>query len=334
MTRSVSAVILGIAASFALVALGGCAPMPPDAWRLEPIRHDNRSDGEIGPARFTDVTFAMRLTPDTAGGFWGESAGSWLHLDADGTALRRFDLGLDAPNPIYGISALTPTRLLVSAPAEGASGAIHLFDTATGSWETVYREIGILGDLAVRGDDVYIVEFAHEGRSGTFTVRRLDLRAPDSLVDASPPLPVPAGGSWLHDAVAIDVGPDGTLFLATSSERITVGPDGQVLERVPRETPYPLVAVGPEGTAVWSGGRVSTDEVPFRLTGGSAEAREVLAQIGCSGDALEVASGVSGLTLPFLCAPRGIAWLDPHAFVVSVGGESGAVLVRVDAPAA
>jgi hypothetical protein len=327
MTRTV-----GLLAGIAAVALlAGCAPVPADAWRLAPIRYDNRMDDESGPARLTDVTFPMRLAADTAGGVWGESAGSWLHLDADGVAVRRFNLGLDAPHPVNGLAALTPELLVVSAPADGASGGIHLFDTETGSWELLHSEQGLIGDVAVHDGEIHFVSFATG--DDEFTVRSLDADAPATPTDATPALPWPGAAYPIEASVAIDVSPEGELHVATQAERIVVDGAGTVLDRAPHESIVPVVAVGPDGTAVWSGGSEPQERAPFHVEIGSGEAREVIALVDdCASDTLVVGASVGSTTLPFLCSPRGIAWLSADAFLVSVGGESGAVLVRVALP--
>ena len=160
MTRPVPVPALGLVAALALLGVSGCATVGPESWRLDPISYDNRLEDEDVP-QLIDVTYPMRLVPDTAGGVWGESAGSWLHLDADGTTLRRFNLGIDEGprGPLHGLAALTPELLVVSAVAEDADGGIHLFDTTTGSWQTIRRESAIFGDIAVHDDQVYVVAF-------------------------------------------------------------------------------------------------------------------------------------------------------------------------------
>jgi hypothetical protein len=326
MTRTV-----GLLVGIAVVALlAACSPIPADAWRLAPVSYDNRMDGETGPARLTDVTFPMRLTPDTVGGVWGESGGSWLHLDADGQAVRRFNL-VDAPRPVNGLAALTPELLVVSAPTDGASGGIHLFDTVTGSWELLHSEQGLIGDVAVHDGDIYFVSFATG--DGAFTVRELDPDAPATPTDATPALPWPGAVYPIETSVAIDLSPDGDLHVATQAERVVVDRAGVVLDRAPHESVVPMVAVGPDGTVVWSGGSEPADPVPFHVETGSGEAHAVIALVDdCASDTLVVGAGTGGTTLPVLCGPRGIAWLSAEAFLVSVGGESGAALVRVARP--
>jgi hypothetical protein len=327
MTRTV----VSLAVFAALTLLAGCTPVPPDAWRIAPISYDNLSDVEDGTSRIIDVTYPMDLVPDTAGGLWGESAGSWLHLDADGTTIRRFNLDGDDGRPIFGLAALTPETLLVSTPPPDAGGGIQLFDTVAGTWELLHSEQALLGDLAVHDGGIYFVDFATG--DGSFTVRRLPVDGSAPARDATPSLPWPGTTGAIEDSVAIDVGPDGALYVATGEERIVVGPDGAVRERAVQQTRTPRVAVSPEGAVVWSGGPASSASIPVHVDGGSGEARAVLAQFqDCAGDTLVVGTGTGGTAMPFLCEPRGIAWTSAESFVVSVGGESGAVLARVTVP--
>jgi hypothetical protein len=322
----------GALAVAAIVGLAGCTTIPADAWQLTPIEYDNRIDGTSEPPQLRDTTYPMRLVSDTAGGLWGESSGSWLHLDADGVAVRRFNLDGDEPRPVHGFAALTPDLLVVSAPTDDASGGIHLFDTIDGSWDLLYRDRILLGDLAVHDGDVYVIAFATG--EGTFTVRRVPLDGAGAASDATAALPWPGAVHPIQSSVAIDIGPDGAFYLATEAERMIIEGDGTVRDRTPSESRTPQVAVGADGTPVWSGGDRPSSAVASQVTGGSAEARAVLDRHeSCTDDHVVVGSGPDATTLPFLCSPRGAAWLDPETFVVSMGGEDGAVLVRVGVPA-
>lgn len=228
--------------------------------------------------------------------------------------------------------ASRPAPGFISTPTEGASGAIHLFDTADGSWELLYREQILLGDLAVSGGDVYFVAFATG--EGTFTVRRLSLDGTGVASDATPALPWPGAVHPIQWSVAIDIAPDGALYVATRAERIVVEADGTVRDRIPSESAVPQVAVSPDGAVVWSGGVRPSSAVPSHVASGSAEARAVLDRhAACTDDLVVVGRGADATTLPFLCSASGVAWLDPATFVVSVGGQDGAVLVRVGMPA-
>lgn len=57
----------------------------------------HRMDGDDGPPELVDATYRMALTSDTAGGFRGASAGSFLHVDAGGVAVGRFNLDPGTP---------------------------------------------------------------------------------------------------------------------------------------------------------------------------------------------------------------------------------------------
>ncbi len=141
-----------------LAAAVGCAPEPPpDAWVLSPVQYDNRMDGDEGLPRLIDTTYPMALASDTTGGFWGTSASSYLHVDAEGVAVRRFNLEPGMPDG--RIAAVSPTVLVVSTgtPEPTRPGAVMLFDTEAMSWAEIHRDKRVLGDIAAQGDGVYIV---------------------------------------------------------------------------------------------------------------------------------------------------------------------------------
>lgn len=331
MTRRFRGLAAALVVGVVTALPAACSVPPADAWLLLAIRHDNRLDGHALPQP-TDVTFPMQVTSDTAGGFWGYSAGSWLHVDADGTTVRRFNLFDDtAPRELHGIAALTPERLVVSAGADGAAGALHVFDTASGSWEVIHRDASLLGDVATRVDEIYVVAYATD--EGVFTVRRIDPEVPGGAVDVTGRLPWPRPLTpSLHGTVAIAVGSDGTVYVATQAERIVVDADGRIRDRAPAEVVAPDVAVGPDGAVVWLSGATTLPVAPTRVIVASDEAREVIATAGCDDTRLVVGPGTGDTVLEAPCGARGLAWVGPRTLVASVGGESGAVLVRAEAP--
>lgn len=318
-----------VALTLALAALVGCtAPPPDDAWVLTPIRYDNRSDG-VAHAQLTDVTFPMRLASDTAGGLWGTSAGSWLHLDADGQTLRRFNLDEWAER-VDAIAAVSPTQLVVTASAgelTNTARAVMLFDTDAMSWHVLQAETSLLGDITARGDDVYYVRYTDGAPS--FVVMHFTFGGDAEAVAVSPELTRPIEAIDASGA-ALDVGPDGTIYVATHAERFVVSPDRSFVERVAAPSGHPDVAVSPAGQVLWSLAPPRETRQPVTLVDASAEARETLEPLlRCRADGFTLDDDV----LP-LCGVRGLAWLDDGAFVVSVGGESGAPLVRVTPPRA
>lgn len=142
-----------LAITAAALTLTGCtvppAITPDDVWLVSPITFDNAVDGE--PRNLTDVTYSTHsITGDTAGGFWTESAGSWLHIDGDGHTLRRFNDVLMIE--VNSISAVSPTVLVVSRQGGGLSSGIYLFDTADGTWTPVADSDAASGDVAALGD--------------------------------------------------------------------------------------------------------------------------------------------------------------------------------------
>lgn len=319
-----------------LGTVAGCAAAPPaDSWVLTPMGYDNRMDGDNGPPELVDATFPMSLTSDTAGGFWGASAGSFLHVDAGGVAVRRFNLDPGTPNG--EIAAVSPTVLVMSARERTPTypGSVMLFDTETMSWTDVHRDERALGDIAANGDDVYVV--AYEFGEPAFTIEKLTLSAPAE--------PIPVGPRFDgHEQVAIDVGGDGTLYVATNTERITLAADGTVQQREPVGSTNPVVTVNERGDVAWADLEPSSAGLHAFVSGGSAEARDIIdAHIQCDPgipelsiqglDYLTLATGQDSLILPFLCSPRSITWINDRELVASIGTEGGAPLVRLTPPA-
>jgi len=307
----------------AALPLGGCAAPPADdAWLLQPIRYDNRMDG-AGLAQPTELPYPMRLAADTAGGLWGESAGSWLHLDAEGRTLRRFNLEPGVAH-VTGFAAVSPTRLVVTtADGAGGPGAVRLFDTEAMSWTLLQPEAGPLGDIAAHGGAISYVAYAPDATS--FTIKRL---VRDSGADATVVSPELAGASADASGAALAAGPDGTLYVATSAERIVMSPAGEVVERVALRAANPRVAVSASGAVLWSAPPRPGSRPRIAVLDASPEAGSIIESlVDCDEDALTLGAEV----LP-LCAVQGVAWFDDGTLVVSAGDEGGAPLIRVTPP--
>lgn len=333
--RRAMAIAVGVVVTLGSVT--SCAAEPPaDSWVLTPISYDNRMDGDTGPPDVIDAAYPMALTGDTAGGFWGASAGSFLHVDEAGVAVRRFNL--DPGAPTGAIAAISPTVLLMSTGEQTAthSGSVMLFDSEAMSWTEVHRDERALGDIANYGDTVYVV--AYEFGKPAFTIEKIALSAPAE--------PIPVGPTFDgYGQVAIDVDSDGTIYVATSTERISLAADGTVQWREPVGSTNPVVSVNERGDVAWSGLDPTPAALPTFVVGGSAEARgiidahiecepETLAFSGQGVDYVTLATSQNSLTLPFLCAPRSITWVNDHELVASIGTEGGAPLVRLTPPAA
>ena len=316
-----------------LSATVGCGAEPPaNAWVLAPISYDNRMDGDGGPSDFIDASYPMSLVSDTAGGFWGVSAGSWLHIDETGAAVSRFNLDPGAPGG--AVDAVTPTVLAVTGEGTPSyPGSILLFDTDMMSWEELHRDERALGDIATTGDAVYFV--AYIPGDSTFTIDKLALTPGAKPVTVSPAL----DGS---EEVAIDID-NGTLYVATPIERIILGPDGTIRSRDQVRSTHPGVSVNDRGDVVWSGQASTTATVPTFVSGGSADARRIVDShsecdprnppLSTQGiEQLTLSSGGESVALPFLCSPSGFTWINDRELVVSVGDEGGAPLVRVTPP--
>jgi hypothetical protein len=209
-----------------------------------------------------------------------------------------------------------------------------LFDTAAMTRTAVHRDERALGDIAAHGGDVYVVAYAFG--EPAFTIEKLTLA---TRADPVPVGPVFAG----QGQVAIDVDSAGTLFVATDRERFTLAADGTVQQREPVGSASPVVSVNERGGVVWSGLAPASAALPSFVVGGSVEARDIIdAHVRCDPespelslhgvDYLTLATRQDSLTLPFLCAPRSIAWINDHELVVSIGTEGGAPLVRLTLP--
>lgn len=115
----------------AVLLLTGCTTPPdaaaPGAWLLDPLTLNDGSAGE------RDHGYGIwRISDDTAGGVWTESAGSWLGVAADGT-ITRFNEEARYGVTTLDIAALNPTMLYVLRPLGSGvlNTTVELFDTAT-----------------------------------------------------------------------------------------------------------------------------------------------------------------------------------------------------------
>lgn len=310
-----------------VLALSACASIPDEAWVVEPIRYDNALDGE-DRVDMIDVTYSMgNLTGDTAGGFWTESAGSWLHIASDGEALRRFNLGgAERFTTVRGIAALSPTELVVSHDVLEPDRVLSRFDTATMSWQNIPAEGHWIGDVAVVGGSILYVQYSTPPAAPTsFVIRKLD---PSGALST---LPLPHEGVLATD-VEIDADRDGNVYVVTESEKLVLDPSGSVTFREEHGAEHPFVAVNPDGDLLWPSGTPAA-ELDWRIRDGSAEARAVVDEYSaCAGDGVAVDVDGDETALPFLCGASSAAWLDDGSFVLAAGTEAGTVLARVSRP--
>ncbi len=297
---------------------------------LTPVSYDNSMDGEQAGESLIDTTYPMELLSDTAGGFWGVSVGSWLHIDASGDAVRRFNL--DEGVPSGAVAAITPTQLVVvSSDAVSGGGVVRIFDTETMSWDVVHQDSRPLGDVTVSGQDVLVVAYDYSA-TPTFTVARLPLDAGVGAVDITTPLPA-------IGQIALDADSTGTIHLVTGEHRYTFAADGQLLAEVASRSERPLISVNDRGD-VLSSRQGTPQELSSFVAAGSAQARAVIERhadcdpsgSGAAVDHLAIVTAETTVTTPFLCAPAGMTWITDDAFVVSVGDEGGAPLVLVEPP--
>jgi hypothetical protein len=310
-----------------LLGLPACTTPSEDAWTVEPIRYDNALDGQ--PASMTDVTYPMgNLTSDTDGGFWAESAGSWLHISADGETLRRFNL-LDGADmrTVRGIAAATPTELVVSHDALGPDGALSRFDTESMRWEAIPVAGDWIGDVAVLEGAIFYVEYSGPRITPIpFVIRKLE---PGGALSTLTPA---AGETFRAEHVAIDLDREGNVYVVTESQRLILAASGSVTSREQQDVPHPVVAASPDGSVLWSAG-TGPDDLDWRILSASPEARHVIDQhSACADTGLAIRSNGADIALPFLCDARSAVWLDENSLALSAGTEGGAVLARVTAP--
>ncbi|WP_157962562.1 hypothetical protein [Homoserinimonas sp. OAct 916] len=345
MTYIRRAVLASIVVAVTVFGVTACSPAPSDdSWVLSPIRYDNRANGDPGPREMIDTPYTMTLIGDTAGGFWGISLGSYLHIDEAGTAVSRFNLADDDPHG--SVAAVTPTTLVMASGVPGLSnsGSILLIDTESMSWEEVHRDSRQLGDIATTGGTAYFVAF--DWAEETFTVDTVALEPGAEPVTLSPVFT----RTW---PVALDVDPSGSIYLATENERIVLAADGRIESRHPVASATPAVSVNQAGDVAWSGQDSPSPTGPTHVAGGSDEARTIIDRhIDCVSDdprlkpvsvggrptlehpdRLTLMIAEDTITLPFLCAAAGFTWINDRELVVSVGNETGAPLVRVTPPA-
>ncbi|MGM1018818.1 MAG: hypothetical protein ACQEW8_14890 [Actinomycetota bacterium] len=342
----------GVLVLAGVLTFSGCSATPgPDDWLLEPIVFDAGLDEHGGGGR-TDVAFGMSsLTSDGAGGFWASSAGSWVHVGADGETLARFNVDPeDELSTVGNAAAISPTEL-VAATQHLDDPALTIIDTTTWAAEdisyrpttnsSVEREFGDFhyADVAVHDGQAVIVRF-QPNDSGYLDaeVVRVPLDGGERTLLHTEPLSLPPHTTSGWAPADIDIAADGSIHLATSTDRIVLDSDGTELRRTPQDAMHPLVTAGPDGTTLWWGGSAAdtVSDEGVVVAGGSSEARAVIdSQTGCEHayieDALTLTSGGEESPLSFLCGANAATWTG-DAWIVAIGGEGGGVLVRVTPP--
>ncbi|WP_417504410.1 hypothetical protein [Microbacterium sp.] len=356
LTRRAGASLLALAAAVALLA--GCTPAPvppgPDDWTLEPIAIDTRVEWRPGaPASdapregagdLVDVSFSMsQLAADGTGGFWAKSAGSFLHVGADGETLARFHD--EQLSQVIAIASSTPDELVVARA--GTAPAIAVLDTTTmtmrdvpgtaagGGGSSLFQFV----DVATRDGDAIVAHVRPE-RVGylTLEILRIDLEDGQREVLHTEPIALDEAPKSFPDVppVRLDIDAEGAIHLAVPTARVVLNPDGTERTRTPQTANFPQVAVRPDGTALWWGGDAARTSATSAIVGGSADAREAIeSRSSCSGltrsDALRASVDGTEHPLPFLCGANDAIWTG-STWIVAAGGEADGVLVRVTPP--
>jgi hypothetical protein len=337
----------------ALVALTGCAPTAtPADWKVEPVSWDTQTSGKV------DVAFGMSaVAADGAGGFWSESAGSWLHVGADGDTLVRFNIEPDHPLHAIGYAAaLSPTELvaILAKDTPDAAPGLSIIDMETLEYTDVRTKPLPEDAPDASGTDFGDFEFGalaeHEGAA---YVIRYQPTPPEPTLDAEIlRIDLDTGERELVHREALTFGTDpsdpgvpevdldiddeGRIYMATPANRIVLAPDGTELARTPQTATHPVVAVRPDGLALWWGGDQESAAAESVIVGGSGEARRVIEERqSCDAvyrvDTLHITFADEELPAPQLCSPNAAAWVG-ESWVVAIGGEGDGVLVRLTPP--
>ncbi|MEX1077833.1 MAG: hypothetical protein WED09_01835 [Homoserinimonas sp.] len=322
-----------------MIAGCGQAPIPDDAWVVSPIRYDNALNGDR--ESFIDVTYSMgNFTGDTEGGFWTESAGSWLHIDRHGQAVSRFN---DFRwSEVQGLAALSPSVLVVSGMGGGRPDGLYTFNTDEGTSTRVDVSATAIGDVVSLSDGRLVFVDYHQVAPPQGMPSELgQFRVPYSILSLDPAgmqsiVVGPDEGLAASD-VALDATPDGAIYVSTDAEDFTIEEDGTRSRPAPHQLGHPVVAVAPSGAllSIAPVEHVAADAA-WLVDSGSAEAQAVIEEKGVcqsgSGPPLAVKMDGEATTLPFSCGTRGAVWLTDTSFVLSTGDESGTVLAKVTFP--
>jgi hypothetical protein len=330
------------------VALSGCSTGgDPRIWQVAPLEFDNALDhGASGVgAELTDVTYSMNhITGDTLGGFWTESAGSWLHIDAEGQTASRFNSDISVR--VEGLAALTPTLLAVAHGSytgfeQATRSTVSTFDTATKNWVELPLQASSVGDLAIAPGNpanprIVFVDFfgapvvAGQGRS--FGLSISDLHGHQSAL-------VGPEADLHGDDVDIAVAPGGDVLVSTDTQSFRVAADGFLSHRSVHAAGTPIIAVSPAGLVLGqTDAPASARTAEGRIRGGSRAAHSILDGTdeeppGLSAPLVLAVEGAA-VAVPFTDGAAAAVWLDDGRFVfVAPGAGDASVLAVVTLPA-
>jgi hypothetical protein len=301
-TGTVRMVIAGGAAVTLMLGLSACSVEPEQAggWSITPLEFDGALEGS--PESVDDVTYSMSIaTDDTEGGLWTESAGSWLHLTAEGEATRRYNTPDDyaaahGAIEVRGISAISPSNLVVSKTAGteafGPESGLFWYDTAAETWDKVHPDVTTTGDVDIEADGrIVFVDFLGQMVPGTYSPESLAvepqpyaIRALDSEGELTTLLePHPAVTVTAADAVDVDSDDSGTVYVSTETETFALDADGERSSLSTYAPQTPRLAVNAAGDVLMPSASSTTTENgsaeeidDWTVTDGSDEARDVL----------------------------------------------------------
>ena len=343
-----AASVVGALCLAVVASLSGCSAADPTIWQVAPLKFDNALDDGAsgGAADFTDVTYGIdQIAADTVGGFWTESAGSWLHIDAEGRTASRFNTE-NAGGSVEGLAALTPTLLAVAhGPHAGFETAtrstVWTFDTTTKNWTEVAIQASSVGALATDLSDraqprIVFVDFfgvpVVPGQERPFGVSVTGLDGQESAL-------VGAEADLSGDDVDIAIGPEGDVLVRTDTRSLRVAADGSLSGRSSHPRGSALIAVSPAGLVLsQTGDTQNLLRAQGSLRGGSREARSILEGTAAEPDAtrasLDLTVNGRAIAVPFTRGAAAAAWLDHDRFVfVSLGSGDESVLAIGTLPA-
>jgi len=203
------------------------------------------------------------------------------------------------------------------------------------------------GDVAVYDGDAIVVRYQPRPPEDylDYEVLRVDLDSGARTLLHSGPVEIDEapGARPGVPPIGIDVDDAGRVYLATPTARIVLAADGTELSREPQVADRPLVAVAPDGTALWWGGEPERSDAQGVIVGGSPEARAAVEpRMHCAdsssdgthlrSDALRLSDSGGQHPLPFLCGANTAAWTG-GSWVVAIGGEGDGVVIRLTPPA-
>lgn len=306
--------------------LTGCiqsssAPRPNGAWIIESI------PGEKNPNPSDSPYVPMQLVPAVQGGFWGMTTTTAMLFTKEGLLDETFSEDWIPSNWTRVDVTATSSEQLVSALvlSDGKlQSQIVLRNMRSNSSRVLAEFEGAIGAVASDQGEVTFIAYRADA-PGTFDINRLNIGT--GLLERITSL---NGNGATAD---LSIRSDGALLVSTDSGLYWLASDGSTVQSEQSQSSDPIVSIAPDGSFVW----VRTWKGPLQSTSSvalSQAANEIVSsQTRCDGTRLTVNFASSMVGLDALCSPTGVVWLSDTQFVVSLGDEGNAPLVKVSLPA-